>query len=59
MSFIGCECKREFSKIDYIDMCTNKYNFSKDKLNIKKIVIKCDNCDFTSDQLSSFAVCLD
>lgn len=44
-------------KIDYIDKSTNEYNFPDDKLDIKnRVIIKCSNCTYESDNLNTFAV---
>lgn len=47
------------SKVDYIDKCTNKYNFAKEKLELKnRPMIVCHNCSYKADDLDLFAVCL-
>ena len=45
------------SKVDYIDKCTNKYNFAKEKLELKnRPMIVCQNCSYKADDLDLFAV---
>jgi hypothetical protein len=46
-------------KIEYVFNCTNKFNFPKEKLDIKdRAVLICHNCGYLGDDLENFAVYL-